>query len=437
NLHINHSYTLIDGNKLDINFFATEKKLISINKISFNGNSITKDSTLRKQIFIKPGDIYNKQKVQKSINNLVRKSYIDNATILLSTNTDNSTDINITISEKAKSGSFSIGAGFSSQSGLGTSIGLLDSNLYGTGNKLNADVTINDKSLFFDLTYSKFYFSNYSLDNSYRVFNKEENLQITNGYKRKSLGAEFKVKIPYKYNVSKDEYFTFASGFESTDVYDLTSLSSASVRQNSGISNNFYFNSGYINDTTNDFFNPTKGKFHNTLLTLSPSGLSDDDYIKLSLVNNFYFDFANNDNSFFILSKFGLSTGLSNKIKTKDSFSLGGDFKGFQNSGIGPRDSSLNYLGGTKMYQLTIGYSSPFIFDNSDTFIIRYFGTVGSIFDSEFTSSFNSKAARASLGISMDVMTPIGPLSFSLASPIVKDAQDKTQSFDFSIGSTF
>ena len=89
------------------------------------------------------------------------------------------------------------------------------------------------------------------------------------------------------------------------------------------------------------------------------------------------------------------------------------------------------------MYQLTLGYSTPFLFDNSDTFIFKYFGTVGSIFDSEFASTYNSNAPRVAIGASFDVMTPIGPLSFSLASPISKNDNDKTQSYDFSIGSTF
>ena len=173
------------------------------------------------------------------------------------------------------------------------------------------------------------------------------------------------------------------------------------------------------------------------MFNLSPSSISDDDYVKITTNNDYYFKRKNTNNSFFILSSLGLASGLSNKIKTKDSFSLGGNFKGFQYSGIGPRDASSNYLGGTKMYQITLGYSTPFLFDNSDTFIIKYFGTIGSIFDSEYASKYNSNSPRASIGASMDVMTPIGPLSFSLASPISKNNKDKTQTYDFSIGSTF
>ena len=437
NLEIDYSYTLAEANNINIDFFLIESSPTTINKINFFGNSVTKDITLRKQIYVKPGDLYNSRLNKKSLNNLIRKPYIDNATISSSLNDDNSTDLNFILTEKIKSGNFKLGAGYSAQGGVASSIGLSDSNFYGTGNKLSADISLSDKSTLFDLSYNKFYFYDYPIDNFYRVYNETEDLKNTYGYKRDSNGLEFGVKIPYKYDISKDEYYRFSIGYEDTNVYELTSTASNSVTQNSGKSKNFVINSFYVKDNTNDNFNPTSGNFHKIMVNLSPSKISDDDYIKISTNNNYYFTLDNKSNSVFILSKLGIASGLSKKIKTNDSFFLGGDFKGYQYSGIGPRDSSLNYLGGTKMYQLTVGYATPTLFDNTDTLIIKYFATIGSVFDSEYTSTYNSKTPRASIGVSMDIMTAIGPLSFSLAKPISKQTGDKTQTFDFSIGSAF
>ena len=437
NLEIDYSYTLTNVNNINIDFFLIESSPTTINKINFFGNNVTKDITLRRQIYVKPGDLYNSRLNKKSLNNLIRRPYIDNATINSSLNDDNSTDLNFTLTEKIKSGNFKLGAGYSAQGGISTAIGLSDSNFYGTGNKLNADIALSDKSVLFDLSYNKFYFYDYPIDNFYRFYNESENLKTTYGYKRDSNGLEFGVKIPYKYDISKDEYYRFSIGYEDTNVYELTSTASNSVTQNSGKSKNFVINSFYVKDNTNDNFNPTSGNFHKITVNLSPSKISDDDYIKISTNNNYYFTLDNKSNSVFILSKLGIASGLSKKIKTNDSFSLGGDFKGYQYSGIGPRDTSLNYLGGTKMYQLTVGYATPTLFDNTDTLIIKYFATIGSIFDSEYTSAYNSKTPRASIGVSMDIMTAVGPLSFSLAKPISKQTGDKTQTFDFSFGSAF
>tara|TARA_B110000483_G_scaffold231850_1_gene298729 strand:- start:1414 stop:3666 length:2253 start_codon:yes stop_codon:yes gene_type:complete len=437
NFNINHSYELTENKELNITFFATEERPQTINRINFYGNNVTNDDTLRRQIFIKPGELLNKRIINKSVNNLIRKPYIDNATTVSTLNSKDSIDLDFILTEKIKSGNFKIGASYSAQGGAASAIGLSDSNFYGTGNKVSGDLSISSDSLFYDLSLNKYYLGKYSIDNTYRLYNEDEDLIKTYGYKRKSTGVDFAIKIPLEYDISKDEYLNFAIGYENSENYGLTSAASSSVTQNIGSSNNFYFKNSYVNNSRNDNFNPTSGKFHQIILELSPTGLSDDDFIKISAFNNFHFNRIGTDNSFFVLSKLGLASGLSKKIKTKDSFSLGSEFKGFQYSGIGPRDESLNYLGGTKMYQLTFGYATPFLFDNSDTFILRYFGTIGSIFDSEYTSKYNSSSPRASVGVSMDIMTPIGPLSFSLASPISKNNKDKLQTYDFSIGSTF
>ena len=44
---------------------------------------------------------------------------------------------------------------------------------------------------------------------------------------------------------------------------------------------------------------------------------------------------------------------------------------------------------------------------------------------------------RSSIGIALDYLTPIGPLSFSLSEPITKGKNDITESFRFNLGTTF
>ena len=44
---------------------------------------------------------------------------------------------------------------------------------------------------------------------------------------------------------------------------------------------------------------------------------------------------------------------------------------------------------------------------------------------------------RSSTGIAVDLLTPVGPLSFSLAQPISKASGDITESFRFNLGTTF
>ena len=49
----------------------------------------------------------------------------------------------------------------------------------------------------------------------------------------------------------------------------------------------------------------------------------------------------------------------------------------------------------------------------------------------------DSSSFRSSTGLGMDLLTPIGPLSFSLTQPITKKSSDKTETFKFNLGTTF
>ena len=438
NYSFDYSYVLTSNNGVDLKIFSSQIDPIIINKINFFGNAITKDTTLRKQIYVNPGDIFNKRNASKSKNNLEKNSYIENANFSLSAIDNNSSDLNITLIEKKKTGNFFLGAGYDSLDGASTSVGLSDDNFYGTGNKIDSNLTVSSNKILFSIDYNKFYFLDYNLDNSYKLYNTQDDLSKTHGYKTTSYGLGFNVKLPYKYNVNIDEYFNIGATYDITDVYSIKTTASTSVFQNKGETSNFILKSGYVNDSRNDNFNPTDGHMNSLSLSVSPSIISDDDYFKVIATNNYFYPILRNTGNLFLLSKIGFASGLDKKLKTKDSFSLGGrDFKGFRHSGIGPRDNNLSYLGGSNLYVITAGYSSPVIFDNSDSLVLKYFATIGSLSNSGYKSTFDSDKPRASVGMSLDVVTPVGPLSMSLANVLSKETYDKEESFNVSIGTSF
>ena len=111
------------------------------------------------------------------------------------------------------------------------------------------------------------------------------------------------------------------------------------------------------------------------------------------------------------------------------------NFKGFDYKGIGPNDGSI-YLGGNEYFTTTLGYGSSFIFDDKDNINVKFFLTAGSIWNSDYDTSSDADL-RTSLGTSFDFITPIGPISFSYATPINKQDIDKSRPFNFTIGTSF
>ena len=67
----------------------------------------------------------------------------------------------------------------------------------------------------------------------------------------------------------------------------------------------------------------------------------------------------------------------------------------------------------------------------------NYFIDIGNVWGVDYNSSLDKSKIRSSTGIGLNVLTPVGPLSFSLAQPITKASSDKTETFRFNLGTTF
>ena len=65
------------------------------------------------------------------------------------------------------------------------------------------------------------------------------------------------------------------------------------------------------------------------------------------------------------------------------------------------------------------------------------FADIGNVWGVDYNSSLDNSEIRSSVGLGLDWLTPIGPLSFSLAHPISKEDTDITETFRFNIGTTF
>ena len=79
----------------------------------------------------------------------------------------------------------------------------------------------------------------------------------------------------------------------------------------------------------------------------------------------------------------------------------------------------------------------PQILPNNQSTDFLIFMDIANIWGVDYDSSLDDDKIRSSIGIGIDWFTPIGPLNFSLAQPLSKSSNDKTESFRFNLGTTF
>ncbi len=414
------------------NLIIYEKKVEPkiINSISIYGNQITKDKTIRSKLNFQPGDYFNQNAIDITEKNLLKYKYINNISISKKLNNDNA-DVIIDIEENKKTGQIMAAGTFSGDVGAGLTLGIKDNNLLGSGNNLDTEFMINEENTLFKISLIHYPIASSKINNRYSIFNTETDLTSSFGFKSEEQG------VSYKLNLEIDEKTSVSSGFSyNNSNRNSPTKSTSSINDNIGTFDVYTIDLSVKYDSTNDFLYPTNGSLNKIYFEYSPKDISDDSYYKLIISNDLYRKSKNSNRFIFLSNDIGISDSLDNKLKTLNVFSLGGlNFKGFDYRGVGPKTDNI-YLGGNKFFTSTIGMGGSFLFDEKDNINTKLFYSIGSIWDSDYSTQ-NDLELRSSVGISFDILTAIGPISFSYAIPVDKNTEDTTRVFNFSIGTSF
>jgi len=97
-----------------------------------------------------------------------------------------------------------------------------------------------------------------------------------------------------------------------------------------------------------------------------------------------------------------------------------------------------DYVGGNYATVMNFTSSLPMILTTVENIDVKYFLDVANLWGVDYSSSIDdSNKIRSSTGIGVDWFTPIGPMTFSIAQDLSKADTDKTESFQFNLGTTF
>ena len=135
----------------------------------------------------------------------------------------------------------------------------------------------------------------------------------------------------------------------------------------------------------------------------------------------------------------GLGKGLSGRPFPvfKNFYSGGlGSVRGFDQGTLGPRDVTGASLGGPKKVTLNFELIAPFPGAGNDrTLRVFTFVDAGNVYGDGQPIRLNDMRASAGVGISW--ISPLGPLRLAYAKPIRKFAGDRIQELQFQIGTSF
>ena len=419
----------IKDNKINISFKIEETEKVFIEKINIYGNNITRESVIRNQIEIDEGDPFNEILYSKSLNNIKSLNFFEDvqAEVLEGTKF-NSKIINIYIKEKATGEIFAgVGTG---TSGSNLSFGIKENNYLGRGVLVDSNLSLSESRVKGNLL-----ISNPNFNNSDKSLDLSIQSSITDrlssfGYKSNvtgfSLGTKFEYLDDLKLGLSTKN-----------TIEKITVDSTASSRQKTQEGN--YFDSliglEFIYDKRNQKFQTSDGFFSNygvDLPIISETNTFSNSY-NYKIFKELY---ENNISTFSLLLQSSNSlTGDDIKLSER-LYVPGRRLKGFEAGKVGPKDGS-DFIGGNYVSSINATTTVPMFLENLQTVDIVLFADAANIWGVDYNSSLDKDGIRSSVGIALDWLTPVGPLSFSLAQPITKESTDIEETFRFNIGTSF
>ena len=417
-------------NKLNIKFNVEETEKFYVEKINIFGNNVTRETVIRNQLEIDEGDIFNEILNKKSVNNLRSLNYFKNvSTEVIDGQNPNTKIINLNVVEKP-TGNISAGAGFSTTGGTFV-FGIKENNYLGKGIALETNGVFTEESF-----KGLFKVSNPNFKNSdKKVFASVQAQELdrtkTYGYKTNKTGFELGTSFEYLRDLNL--------GLSTRSFYEeIETTSTASARQKKQEGNYWdtFVEFNFDLDKRNQKFKPTDG--YRSFYSFDVPLISENNTLTNTISHRYYSQYF--DNNVFSLSML-LKTANSitgDDVKLSERLNVPSSrLRGFENGKVGPKDGN-DFIGGNYVYAINATTSLPQLFQNLQNLDLSLFFDAANVWGIDYDSSLaDSSKIRSSVGIAMDLFTPIGPMNFSLAETITKEDSDITESFRFNIGTTF
>lgn len=431
---------------VDLVLMVDPGKRVYVRRINVTGNNKTRDEVIRREVRQLESSWFDGDKLRLSKDRINRTGYFSQANITTEEvpGTQDQVDVNIAVEEKP-TGQFTIGAGFSSSEKVVLSTGIRQDNVFGSGTSLSLDVNTSKSNRTLALTQIDPYFTADGVSRSTDVYYRTTRPLYYTGddqFRVATIGGSFKFGIPFS---ELDRVF-FGLGYENTRL-NLSENSPANYQRYVDAfgtqSHNVPLTIGWSRDDRDSALVPTRGHYQQANVELGLP-IADLNYLRAYYQHQYFYSLGRGF-TLALNGEIGYGVGYGGKKFPifKNYFAGGiGSVRGYDTSSLGPSDpdplstSHTIPRGGSSKLIGNVEFIFPLPGTGVDrTLRLFAFFDAGNVFQENQGYKFSE--LRYSTGIGFSWISPLGPLKFSYATPLNKKPGDKTQAFQFQIGTAF
>lgn len=452
----------VDREKKEVAFtiMVDPGKRVYVRHVNIAGNTKTRDEVIRREFRQFEDSWYDGEKIKLSRDRVDRLGYFKEVTLETPEvpGTTDQVDVNMKVEEKP-TGNIMVGAGFSQSDKLSLTGSISQENAFGSGNTIGVEVNTSSRYRTIAVSTTNPYFTDDGISRTYEVYLRtiRPSTYATGDYRVKTLGGSIKFGVPFS---ELDRVF-FGVGVENTDVStDNTSPSLyrqyvrdfsgvggvgcdvTSATNNCGIGNarttSFPLTVAWQRDGRDSALVPTTGQYMRANLETSVVGTLK--YYRASYQHQYFQPFFSKAVTLALNGELDYGRGIGAKPYPvfKNYYAGGiGTVRGYEASSLGSlKDQYGDSMGGASRFYANAELQFPFPGSGQDR-TLRWFTFFdgGNVFADRQNIKFNDLRYSAGVGISW--VSPIGPLKLSFGKPLNLKDGDKSQTFQFQLGTGF
>ncbi|NOX97326.1 MAG: outer membrane protein assembly factor BamA [Nitrospirae bacterium] len=418
--HKGYIFAKVDGEtnveekekKVNITYQIVEDGLVYIEMIEIKGNTKTKDKVLRRELTIKPGDIFDARKIERSRQKLYNLGYFDEVSYYITPGSvPNKKNLVFEVGER-KTGSFMFGFGYSSVDNFIGFIELSQNNFdiknpptfTGGGQKVRIRAQLGTEKTDYDLSFTEPWLFDRPLSFGFDIYNTTRKWT---DYDEGRQGGRLRLSYP----LGEFTRGSLAYKLEDVGISRVDKDASSQIKQEEGTFTTSSLKMGLIKDTRDNVLDPTNG-YKNSISAEIAGGLfgGDRDFTKYIGETSWYFKTFKRWEK--LILNLRLKGGLveeygdTDYVPIYERFYLGGanSIRGYAYRDIGPKDEKGEPLGGKTFLQFNAEYTYPIVRNIKGAI---FFDSGGVWADAW---SFDSSGIESGVGIGLRLNLPIGPI---------------------------
>jgi len=402
---------------VDVVYSITKHQRVHIRRVLIEGNTITRDNVILRDMRLADGDMFSGNKLKRSHQRLSNLDFFEKVDISpIPTGNPEEMDLVVKVKDKP-TGRIGGGLGYSTYDSVYLAADITEKNLFGKGYNVGLNGSFSGRKNSFILHFQNPAINDTDLGFGASAHNNDEDF---NDYTKSSLGAS----VNFFYPVGEYSTVVWAYSGEKYKLTDISSDASDSVKDDAGDHFASVFSGSIIRDTLDNHQNTTSG----TVTTLSllfgggPLG-GTDDFVKYIGAFDWYtpaFEEVVFHTKFwagFVHENFG-----GGDIPTDQRIKLGGigTVRGYSNYKITPTESSnsTETVGGNKAFYTNIELRRSISKEYGITSLL-FFDAGNSWKEGEFffepVERYGSKPILGlykSVGAGINWYSPMGPVGF-------------------------